>query len=51
MNLRPKEIKALEKEEENLRHELDKVLKSKANWARLERIVEINLLLEAECNQ
>lgn len=52
-----KEIKALQKEEEQLRHKIDAMLTSqrnvasKENWAIIDRLVEVNILLEEECNK
>ena len=57
INLTPKEIKSLQKEEIDLRHKIDEILNSKTknaslkNWGIINRLVEVNILIEQECNQ
>ncbi len=46
-----KEILKLEGEGIQIRHYFDDVLKTKEQWEKLNRLIEIELLLEAECNQ
>ena len=52
----PKELKALQKEEQELRHRIDAILLSKKNVASkkncaiIDRLVEVNILLERESN-
>ncbi len=53
----PKELKALQKEEIELRHKIDEILNSKTknaslkNWGIINRLVEVNILLEQECGK